>query len=413
MRLLHTADWHVGRLLMNQPREEDIRGGVEEIIEIAREEKPDIIVHAGDLFDSIRPSYADMHWALDRLQELASIAPTVVLCGNHDSQALFALFDRLLGTNSRLKFIPKALPPSLGGIIEMPARNGELIRMAPVPFIHANRMIEHLEDPASWMATYADRVDRIMRTLGEGLLHGYRPDRDVLVLAAHLYLTHALPSYSERPIQISDAYSARAENLPLVSYVACGHIHRPQEIPGQILGTYAGSIVPMDFGEMNEQKRVVVVEAAPGRPALVRQRQLKGGRPLRRLAGSLQEIEAMASSVGRALVQVVVRTEHSTPDLAQRVCDLLPSATVLDVQEDCAASRIEVLTEKDVEQGKEPDFKELFRDYAGEHVHSGSATQILTTFDRLIDSLEQDEEPRFPEVAELEAVLPALSQKGP
>ena len=410
MKLLHTADWHIGRVLMNQSREEDIREAVEEIIRIGREEKPDLVIHAGDLFDSIRPSYSDMHWALDRLQELAAIAPVVVLCGNHDSQALFVLFDKLLGPKSRLKFIPRALPPKLGGILDMPGSNGEIIRLAPVPFIHANRMIEHLEDPSTWMATYADRVDRIMRTLGEGLLDGYRPDRHVLLLAAHLYLTHAIPSYSERPIHTSDAYSARAESIPLVSYVACGHIHRPQDLPGQVSGTYAGSIVPMDFGEMGEQKRIVVIEATPGRAPIIRQRPLKGGRPLRKINATLQEIQAMAPTVGRALVQVVVKTEHPAPDLAQRVCELLPLATVLDVQEDCAATKIEVLTEEDAQEVGEPSFKELFREYFRDNGHAGSASRILSTFDTLIDAEEQEEEPRFPEIGELEKALRTTSE---
>src|ERR1700694_1749255 len=191
MRLLHTADWDIGRVTMGISRDEDIHASVEQVIQIAREEKPDLIVHAGDVFDSFRPGWADLQWATDKLRELADLAPTGVLSGNHDSQALFDLLQKLLGTTSRLRFIAKALPPALGGVLEFQGPGNEIVRLASIPFIHANRMVEHLEDPATWMTSYADRVDLIQSELGRGLLNGYDQKRHVLLLAAHLHVTGA------------------------------------------------------------------------------------------------------------------------------------------------------------------------------------------------------------------------------
>src|SRR5436305_1657569 len=105
---------------MGQPRDEDIRAAVEEIVSIARAERPDLVLHAGDLFDGPRPAYPDLRWAVDALRELAAVAPTIVICGNHDAPALFGLLDRLLGPDSRLRFVGRALPPELGGVIELP-----------------------------------------------------------------------------------------------------------------------------------------------------------------------------------------------------------------------------------------------------------------------------------------------------
>src|SRR5262249_32997418 len=160
-----------------------------------------------------------------------------------------------------------------------------------------------------WMTSYADRVDRIQRALAEGLTRGYDPARHVLVLAAHLFVTGARVSTSERPLTVSDVYATHAERLPPVSYAADGHVHRPQALPGRVPGRYAGSGVPIDFGELGERKEVVVVDAEPGRPARVEARPLCAGRPLVRLEGTLAEIEAKAPGVGRALVAAVVRTE--------------------------------------------------------------------------------------------------------
>src|SRR5205807_333802 len=114
---------------MGVSREEDIRAAVEEVVAIAREERPDLVIHAGDVFDGLRPAYPDLRWGVDALRELAAVAPTIVLAGNHDAPALFGLLDRLLGPDSRLRFVPRALPPDMGGVIELPGPRDEVIRV--------------------------------------------------------------------------------------------------------------------------------------------------------------------------------------------------------------------------------------------------------------------------------------------
>jgi exonuclease SbcD len=403
VRLLHTADWHIGRSLMGHPRDEDIRAAIEEVVGIARAERPDLVVHAGDLFDGLRPGYDDLRWGVDALRELAAVAPTVVICGNHDAPLLFGLLDRLLGPDSRLRFVARALPPDMGGVIELPGPRDEVIRIAPIPFIHANRIVPFMEDPATWMTSYADRVDRVQQALAGGLTKGYDPSRHVLVLVAHLFVTGARFSTSERPLTVSDVYATHAERLPQVSYAAYGHVHRPQRLPGAVAGRYAGSLVQLDFGEAGEQKEVVIVDAQPGRPARVETRLLSAGRPLRRIEGTLAEIQALAPSVGRSLCSVIVRTETVTSDLSQRVADLLPDAVLLNVQEDCAATRVRVLTEADATPDREPTFPELFREFIGERgTRAGSADRVARYFDDLLAAVTQEEPAQLDDVDRLE-----------
>src|SRR5690606_16020260 len=152
-----------------QPDHETVIG---EILEIARRERPDLILHTGDLFDQARPGYETLQFGIDALQELAALAPTVVLAGNHDSTALFQVFQKLLGPRGRLRFVDRAAPPEKGGILEFPGRGDERIRLAPLPFVHQNRMVEAFDDPATWMASYADRIQKIESALGRGLQDG-------------------------------------------------------------------------------------------------------------------------------------------------------------------------------------------------------------------------------------------------
>lgn len=416
MRVLHTADWHAGRSLMNVSREPDIRAAVEEILAVAREAKPDLILHAGDLFDALRPAVEDMHWVLDRLRELAALAPVYVVCGNHDSPALFALFDKLLGPRSRIRFVPRALPPEAGGVVEVGVGE-EVARIAFCPFVHASRMVDHFEDPETWTAAYADRVGRIAAGLGRGLRRGYDPARHVLLYAAHLFVTGARFSQSERPITVSEAYATRAEDLPLVSYCAFGHVHRPQMLPGPVPGRYAGSIVPFDFGEVEELKEVVLVDARPGAPPRLEPRPIDVGRPLLRLEGTLEELARIAPQVGEALCLVRVKTERPQPNVSELVGDLLPEATLLDVFEDCAATRLSPITVPEAESAVagagEASFVDLFRDYlAVSGVRAGSADRVLRTFERLLTAVENEQQAILPELDELEREVPAPAEPG-
>jgi DNA repair protein SbcD/Mre11 len=403
MRLLHISDWHLGRLTYRRPRTPDHESVLEEILELARDVHPHLICHTGDVFDGLRPGYQEMTRAIDALEELAAVAPVVVVAGNHDSPALFRLFNRLQGGAPRIHFVDQARPPEDGGILEFPGAENEVIRLAPLPFVHANRMVDRFEDSRTWMASYADRIHRIEDALNRGLTESYDPARDVLIFAAHLYVTGARFSGSERPLHVSDTYACRLERLPQVSYAAFGHIHRPQRLPGSAAtGRYAGSAICLDFGEEGEQKEVVVVEAEPGRPAAVTPHPLTGGRPLRTLVGTLEQIEKLAPEVGCALCRVTVRTETPTSDLAELLRELCPEAVLLEVNEDCAATRLEVVEAEDVDAEAEPSFEELFRSYLAERGTKGaSADRVLKTFETLLHAVEEEEEPELPEIDKL------------
>src|SRR5207245_1345002 len=83
MRLLHTSDWHLGRTTHGRSRAPDHDHAIEEIVDAAREARPHLVLHTGDLFDAPRPGYEEMTRGIDALRRLAELAPVLVLCGNH------------------------------------------------------------------------------------------------------------------------------------------------------------------------------------------------------------------------------------------------------------------------------------------------------------------------------------------
>ena len=88
MRILHTADWHLGSRLGAHDRKKDQADALASVIELAERFAPDWIVHAGDVFDSTQPGHQTLRQAVDALNALGRVAPVTVIGGNHDSYPL-------------------------------------------------------------------------------------------------------------------------------------------------------------------------------------------------------------------------------------------------------------------------------------------------------------------------------------
>jgi exonuclease SbcD len=406
MKLLHLSDWHLGRETYNTPRAEDHDAVINEMIAYAKEHKPDLIVHTGDLFDAVRPAYPDMARGVSALQDLAVTAPVVVLCGNHDSPKLFDLFDQLIGPKSPIRFVARARSPEQGGILAFPTAADEVIRLAPLPFVHANRMLDGFEDPGTWSGLYSDRIHLVEQALARGLTDGFDNRREVAVFAAHLYVGNAVLSGSERKIQVGENYATRVEQMPAVTYAAFGHIHKPQKLPGNLVdGCYAGSPIQLDFGELGEAKRIVLVEAQPGHPPEVHSLPLSGGRQLWRFDGTMEELARVAPDTGRVLALLTIHSPSTIADLRTRIQGLLPEAVILDVYP-VAADRQLGVTVATEPSGPEPGMKELFRDYLAEQGTQGAAAdRVVATFSKLLEAIDTEEEAVFPEEAVISGTL--------
>jgi exonuclease SbcD len=397
MRLLHTSDTHLGRTTFNVARRPDHVAVHAETVAIARDFRPDLILHTGDLFDGSAPAFDDMRLGVEMLDELAAIAPVVVLAGNHDSPKLFRVFSILRGPDARVRFIDRARAPANGGILTFPTRDRETIRLAPVPFIRSTNFIDEFAAAEDWSSVYADNLGRVETVLGEALRSGYDPTRDALVFAAHLFVVGATLANSERKVHVDD-YGTRAETIPFVTYAAFGHIHKPQALAGRAWARYAGSPIPLDFGELGEQKSVVLVEARPPLPVHVQLANLSGGRPLLRLSGTLEELERQVAAAAGGIALVTVTTQTPTMALFDRVAERLPNTVLLDVEERCRTVPVRAV-ELDSAQDREPSLGDLFHDFLAE---SGAADadneRIAGYFAKLRAATENNERFVVPEL---------------
>ena len=325
MKLLHTSDWHLGARLGRVDRAPDHREALRALIAVATAERPDLILHTGDLFDAPRPPHEVLRLGVRGLRRLAEIAPTVVLAGNHDSPKLFAALDDMAGTArpQRLWFLGEPR------VWESPDTSAAI---ACVPFIPPGAIADYAtDDPSRFEGNYADGV----RMLNDRLLDEARAAvgaRGIVLYAAHLHVQGARPGKSERRITVGDDYATHLDGLQRALYCAFGHIHDPQLLPGGVArGRYAGSLIPLDFGETRQTKQAVVVTI--GDDVRIEPHELRGGRPLVDFAGDLDALEARAAggALDGSILKARVASADPIPDLADRLREWSPRCAVFDI----------------------------------------------------------------------------------
>ncbi|HVW32316.1 MAG TPA: exonuclease SbcCD subunit D [Acidimicrobiia bacterium] len=323
--MLHTSDWHAGKVLKGLPRLDEQRAVLGGVVELARREAVDLVVVAGDLYESAVPSPDAQALVWDTLLDLrATGAAVVVIAGNHDNAAQFEAVRPLAGA-AGISVLGRVRRPDDGGVIELTTGGGERVRVAALPFLsqrYVVRAAQLMSDNAAQLAgSYADRC----RLLLDGLCSGFAADT-VNIVVAHAMVRGGRLGGGERDAQTIEDYYVDPTAFPASAhYVALGHLHRTQPLPGGAPIWYSGSPIQVDFGEGGDDKHALIVEATAGAPAVVRAEPLPHVRRLRTLEGTLAELRAQAGGTGDDLLRVVVR-EPARAGLADDVRELLPNA---------------------------------------------------------------------------------------
>jgi exonuclease SbcD len=325
MKILHTSDWHVGKSLRGNTRFDEHRAVLNEIAGIARHEAVDVVLVVGDLFESAAPSPEAQAVVWQALLDLrATGAQVIVLAGNHDNPYAFEAI-RPLFKALGVVVLGHACAPDQGGLVELTVAGGEHLRIALLPFCSQRYVIRAAQlmgqDAAENAGTYAERVAVMIAALAAGF-----SDDAVNVFATHCMVRGGKLGGGERDAQTVFDYFVDATAFPArAHYVALGHLHRTQALPGGCPIWYCGSPVQVDFGEEEDDKHVLIVEATPSTPATVRQLRLTSPRRLRTLRGTMTELEALAGTTGEAFLRVFVR-EPARVGLADEVRELFPLA---------------------------------------------------------------------------------------
>jgi exonuclease SbcD len=358
VKFLHTADWHIGRMIRGRSRADEHEAVLAELASIARTQEVDAVLVCGDIFDTAAPTPESERIAYRGLLDLASSgARVVVIAGNHDSDRRWQAVQPLLELGAVITRPVFADPET--SVVEVPSRDGrELMLVAALPFLSQRWVVKASQLMGGQAAESVQLYEERYRQLTEWLCARFRPDA-VNVVAAHAFVHGSDPSGSERAAHLSSAYGVPATVFPSTAhYVALGHLHRPQEIPGPCPIRYCGSPLQLDFGEAGQQKVAVVVEATPGVPARVTEVPLTAGRQLAIVEGTLPELKAVATTHERSdqYLRVHVR-EKLRVGLADEVRELFPNAVDVVLEGSTARGH----REERVVAGRSP--RELFDAY--------------------------------------------------
>ncbi|CAG7634480.1 exonuclease SbcCD subunit D [Paenibacillus allorhizosphaerae] len=289
MRILHTADWHLGRSLEGRSRLAEQEAFIDELSDLVNSQQIDLVLLAGDVYDTVNPPAAAEQLFYDALARLSDQGrrPVYVIAGNHDHPdrlAAAAPLARKLGVT--LVGLPEARVYETG--IE---RTGEKAVLFALPYPSESRLRELLSDDIQeelLRAAYSERVGHLVQAQARH----YRKDT-VNLLMSHLYVLGGKETESERPIQVGGAYTVDVTALAAgAQYVALGHLHRPQYIKSETMMRYCGSPLAYSFGEAGYAKSVTVLEIKPGSVPHVEEVYLSCGRPLVewRAKGGLAEV---------------------------------------------------------------------------------------------------------------------------
>jgi exonuclease SbcD len=315
-------------------RTPEVREALSEIAGIAEEREVDLILVAGDLFDSRNPS-ADAIAAVYEffVRTGRSGIPSVVIAGNHDAPARLDAVRGVLGlAGAHVVGSPRVARD--GGSFELRVGD-ELARIAALPFVSERRLVRLRELVEGDAGQQRESYQASMRKLILNLTGAFDADA-VNLLLLHTTMEGAVLANSEYVFHSTETYTLGPDLIPeSASYTALGHIHKPQEIPG-ISGhraRYAGSILQLDFGEQGDRKGVVLVEASAGRPSEVLETvHLEAGRRLRRVRLDERELDRRTPELADfdGWLKLAVELEAPRPGLKDRIRGALPNVLAVE-----------------------------------------------------------------------------------
>lgn len=278
MKILHTADWHLGNTFHGHNRLLEHRHFLNWLLGVIKKEQPDALIVSGDVFDSANPSAAAEELLYDFLLHATLVVPglqVVITAGNHDSAGRLEAPAALLKTHNvyvrgTVHYLPNGEPDFDYYLLPLANRkSGQAACMCvALPYLRGGDYPAGMT-PEQGLAFFMDEVHKKLRK---------SPFKSLpVIVAAHFYAAGAdicQDDHSERLVvggQDCVDVSVVEDNFPTACYTALGHIHKAQPVKGGNNAYYSGSALPMSFSEINYRHGVNLVDIDANGEAQVEQ----------------------------------------------------------------------------------------------------------------------------------------------
>ena len=293
MKVLHTADWHIGKILHKHALKNEIQAFFNWLLDVISQEHVNLLLVSGDIFDLANPSSKDREIYYRFLSQLAATETQIIITGgNHDSINLLDAPKEILQHLS-INVIGGAKENIEEELIEIHDAQGKLAAVvAAVPFLRDKDLRNMNTDKK-----YKNREEAVR----EGIKLHYQKLADICeskyknlpaIAMGHLYAKGAITSESERDIQVGNQAAVESNIFsPIFDYVALGHIHRPQVIGKNERIRYSGSPIALSFSEKEDSKCVVLIDIKAKNQLEVKPISIPKQRELKKLKGSIDEIQ--------------------------------------------------------------------------------------------------------------------------
>lgn len=323
MKILHTSDWHLGQKFFSRDREEEHRQALDWLLDVVAKEQVNLLLLAGDVFDTGNPSNGarTMYYNFLRKMLSTSCRHVVVVSGNHDSPQMLDAPAELLQMLD-IHIVGSANPDP--GIIVLKDEDGlPEIAVAAIPFLRDHELRRAMPDAS------LEYVPRIQEAIADYYRRAAEEatactEWQVPVIATgHLFASGAVSSGKQDNIYQGNLENIAADRFPkLFDYIALGHIHRAQAVAGIPHIRYSGSLIPLSFSETQDQKTVTLVEFEGRQIVDTREIAVPQPRHLKTITGDLdsvrQSLEKLDSSCRDQLpswVEVSVESTTNIPNL--------------------------------------------------------------------------------------------------
>lgn len=374
MRILHTADWHIGRQFHNVSLLEDQRQVLDQIITMIGQRQIDVVLVAGDIYDRSVPSAEAVVLLDDVINRISNElgVPLILIAGNHDGPDRLAFNSRLLSRSG--VYIQGPLQQKIQPVI-LTDEHGE-VAFYCIPYA----------DPAMVRDVYGVDLhthDECMKYLTDTVRQDNSADRRCVVLC-HCFVIDGSTSESERPLSVGGADQVDPTCFNGFQYVALGHLHSPkQKLPEHI--RYAGSILKYSFSEEKHTKSVTITELDADGNCSIEEVALALPRDLRIIEGKLKKLLKAGKTDPHNDDYLLVRLtdRKAILDPMGKLREVYPNVLHLEKLLPSTGSKNRVKHRKDIRHGHLPMFREFYRQMTGDKLDKESTALITNILDQL------------------------------
>ncbi|MEZ2277012.1 MAG: exonuclease SbcCD subunit D [Microcoleus sp.] len=331
MRIIHTADWHLGRRFRGIDRTPEIAIALEEILQAAKTWDVDAVLIAGDIFDVPNPTAYAERIAYHFFCELqAAGIPAIAIAGNHDSASRMDSIAQLLSL-AGVRALGKPRRSADGGTIHLNTKSGKLC-VGAMPFASEQKL---LDANAFWESDHGEfrkNYREMVADLLQNLTQDFR-DNTVNMLLGHMSIDGARLAKSEVAYYTREKYLLSPQTLPVeAQYIALGHIHIHQRLAHNSPAYYSGSLIQLDFGEAAQEKGFCLIELEPGSQPKVEFKPVTCHKPLKVLQCHYDNLDQTleAHRYHPGFLKVIVEIESPQIGLADRVRQICSQALLIE-----------------------------------------------------------------------------------